>query len=253
MKNKSLALKVNCEPSTGNCGAGCYFQYVYFKAKKRVYSEPKPGDKVIFGTALKKDHIKHIGLVIAVSGNKITTIEGNKSNSVKKCTYTLGAKGSKILAFLRPLYDDIVTAKRVIAYAKTQVGYKETGNNHNKYSKLLDSIDYYNTKKDPVCADWCAIFTDACIYECTDNPKEEKPKEEKPANVKPVPAKSFKKALAKTYVTRFSTRLLAAPARDMITKIPMGTSVKCYGYYTGSYLYVTYGKLEGYVNFVDLR
>ena len=246
-KSKSLALKVNCEPSKDNCGASCYYQYVYFKAKKRVFKDPKPGDKVIFGTALEKHKIKHIGIVIAVNGKKITTVEGNKSNQVKKCSYTLGAKGSTILAFLRPLYDDIVTAEKVIAYAISQIGTKETGNNHNKYSKTMDAIGYYNTKKDPAGADWCAIFTDCCVYECTDQeepeptptpkPPEPTPTPEPPAPTpKPdpiAPATDYNKKDAGKYrVTADLLRLRrdAGTQAEIIGNLKKGDTVTCYGY-----------------------
>lgn len=104
-KDKAQALKANYEPTKDNCGASCYYQFVYYDSHNKFYKSPKAGDKVIFGTALKKGSITHIGIVIAVDGNKITTVEGNKSNSVKKCSYTLGSKGSKVLGFLRPAYD----------------------------------------------------------------------------------------------------------------------------------------------------
>ena len=231
-KSKSLALKVNCEPSKDNCGASCYYQYVYFKAKKRVFKDPKPGDKVIFGTALEKHKIKHIGIVIAVNGKKITTVEGNKSNQVKKCSYTLGAKGSTILAFLRPLYDDIVTADKVIAYAISQIGTKETGNNHNKYSKELDAISYYNMEKDPLEADWCAIFTDCCIYECTDQEEPEPtPTPEPPEPI--APATDYNKKDAGKYrVTADLLRLRrdAGTQAEIIGNLKKGDTVTCYGY-----------------------
>lgn len=94
---------------------------------------------------------------------KITTVEGNKGNKVSKCSYTLGGKNN-ILGFLRPRYDSEETAKKTIKWALSQVGTKESGNNHNRYSKELDAINYYNGKKDPAEADWCAIFQDDGAY-----------------------------------------------------------------------------------------
>lgn len=103
-KDKAKALYISCEPEKDNCGASCYYQYVYFKKHKRFFTEPKAGDRVIFGTKLARKCIKHIGLVVEVNGKKITTVEGNKGNKVSKCTYTLGGKNN-ILGFLRPRYD----------------------------------------------------------------------------------------------------------------------------------------------------
>lgn len=253
MKSKEMALKVNCEPSKDNCGASCYYQYVYFKAKKRVFDSPKKGDKVIFGTKLEHGYVTHIGLVVAVDGNKITTVEGNKSNQVRKCTYTLGAKNSKILKFLRPIYNDIVTADKVIAYALSQVGYKETGNNHNKFSKLLDSIDYYNTKKDPAGADWCAIFTDACVYECTEVKEESKPASDEIKQQKTASAASFNKIFNKEYTVASKAPLMTAPNKTIMGYIPVGKKVRCYGFFSGDYLYITYGKFYGFCKRSFLR
>ena len=103
-KDKAKALYISCEPEKDNCGASCDYQYVYFKKYKRFFTEPEEGDRVIFGTKLAKDYIKHIGLVVEISGKKITTVEGNKGNKVSKCSYTLGGKNN-ILGFLRPRYD----------------------------------------------------------------------------------------------------------------------------------------------------
>lgn len=59
-------------------------------------------------------------------------------------------------------------AEKVIAYAKSQVGYSEEpkGSNRNKYAAMIDKEypDFYNGKKNP-CA-WCDIFVDACFLSC---------------------------------------------------------------------------------------
>ena len=104
-KDKAKTLYINCEPEKDNCGAGCYFQVQYYKKYKRFYTtDPMPGDKIFFGTSLKKGGVKHTGIIVEVNGKKIKTVEGNKSNMVKKCEYTLGGKNS-ILGFGRPRYD----------------------------------------------------------------------------------------------------------------------------------------------------
>ena len=51
---------------------------------------PQPGDLVtIRPTKTGKDH-SHIGIVVETDGNKITTVEGNCGNEVKRVTYTDG-------------------------------------------------------------------------------------------------------------------------------------------------------------------
>ena len=52
------------------------------------------------------------------------------------------------------------TKKQVLELAASQVGYKETGKNHTKYSKYFDTTawQFFNTKKDACGAEWCSIF-----------------------------------------------------------------------------------------------
>jgi hypothetical protein len=61
-------------------------------------STPKPGDAILFdwGADGTSDHI---GIVEKVEGGKITTIEGNSSDSVKRNTYEVGS--SKIMGYVK--------------------------------------------------------------------------------------------------------------------------------------------------------
>ena len=61
----------------------------------------------------------------------------------------------------------MTTSEKVIEIAQSQVGYKETGNNHNKYSKFFDkeAWQFFNGHKDSAEADWCAIFCHYCVYQ----------------------------------------------------------------------------------------
>lgn len=98
------ALKLLCQP-TKSCGAGVSFSYDYFKKKKQTGSTPKVGAQIFFRANKDSKKPNHTGLVIAVEKTdkyyKITTIEGNKSNAVKKCTYTTD---TKIFGFGYPDY-----------------------------------------------------------------------------------------------------------------------------------------------------
>lgn len=82
-----------------NCAAGVDYFYAYLKKKGYTFSkskkEPKAGDVIFFGS---KTDLDHVGLVESVD-DKVHTIEGNKSNSVKKCTYT--KTSSKIQYYAR--------------------------------------------------------------------------------------------------------------------------------------------------------
>lgn len=71
----------------------------FFKARHRFMSAssvPKVGDLVIFKSS-------HIGIVEAVQGNTIFTVEGNSSNRVRRRKYSRG--NSNIDGYCHPAYD----------------------------------------------------------------------------------------------------------------------------------------------------
>lgn len=57
-----------------------------------------------------------------------------------------------------------VYLRPTVQWYKDQVGYSSGSTKSSKYSKELDSVNFYNTKKNGY-ANWCAIFYDAGIYE----------------------------------------------------------------------------------------
>lgn len=78
---KDAALKLLCQPSTDNCGAGCRYARNYFKAKGQLHtSNPQPGDLIFFYSSDKKS-IAHTGLVYKVDEKKVYTVEGNTSGA----------------------------------------------------------------------------------------------------------------------------------------------------------------------------
>lgn len=78
---KAAALKLLCQPSSGNCGAGCHSQMNYYKNKKRFFTRnPQPGDQIIFLSKDKKE-ASHTGLVYKVDNTYVYTVEGNTSSS----------------------------------------------------------------------------------------------------------------------------------------------------------------------------
>lgn len=54
----------------------------------------------------------------------------------------------------------------VVNKALSQVGYQGQTKS-SKYSKELDAVNYYNTKKNGACT-WCAIFYDWCVWSSTE-------------------------------------------------------------------------------------
>lgn len=78
---KTAALKLLCQPSSGNCGAGCNSQMNYYKDKKQFYTNaPQIGDQILFWSS-DKTEASHTGIVYKVDKTYVYTIEGNTSSS----------------------------------------------------------------------------------------------------------------------------------------------------------------------------
>ena len=71
------------EYQSGPLGAACPFSAGYYKAKGRYDRTPRVGDQVFYQ---EKGQLVHTGIVTAVSGETITTVEGNAGNQVQKRT-----------------------------------------------------------------------------------------------------------------------------------------------------------------------
>ena len=69
------ALKMLYQP-TKSAGAGCKYSANYYKVHNAFYQQPQVGDQVFFGDYGTEGHT---GIVVAVNGNIITTVEGNTS------------------------------------------------------------------------------------------------------------------------------------------------------------------------------
>lgn len=103
-KNKVVAETCQCQYGfTG--GAGCTNSRAYFKQNGRLSSTPKVGDQAFFSETQQSDpsNADHTGIVVAVNLPYVTIIEGNKSNSVAKTTYTLN--NGWLYDFGHPNYD----------------------------------------------------------------------------------------------------------------------------------------------------
>lgn len=95
----------------------CQEAYQRFKSINRCYSQPCVGDIVVFWNGAR---MHHTGLVVAVSGNTYTTIEGNTSGGssvvpngggVAKKNYSISMAVMCGHKFLRPYYDVKATVK----------------------------------------------------------------------------------------------------------------------------------------------
>lgn len=69
------ALKLLCAPENST-GAGCTYSARFYRNKGQFHNKPKVGDQVFFGDVGNEGHT---GIVVAVDGDYITTVEGNTS------------------------------------------------------------------------------------------------------------------------------------------------------------------------------
>lgn len=90
--------------------ASCANLANYFKKSGRFFTKnPQVGDIVFFKFSRTNNWTNHVGIVIEVKGNEITTIEGNTSiNSDSNGGEVQKRKRSKnIVGYGRPVYDDV--------------------------------------------------------------------------------------------------------------------------------------------------
>lgn len=97
-KNATKAQEIECQ--TGPLGASCLYSRQYYQQQGRLSTTPQPGDQVFFQQG---GNIVHTGIVEAVNGNTITTIEGNSSDQVARRSYSLG--NSYVKDFGHPKFD----------------------------------------------------------------------------------------------------------------------------------------------------
>lgn len=83
------AREILYRPVYNNLGAVVKYTYNYYKAAGRLRTKPEPGYSIFFTNA---EGLSHIGIVIAVDGDMITTVEGNSGKNdqyVAKKTYNV--------------------------------------------------------------------------------------------------------------------------------------------------------------------
>lgn len=81
----------------GGFSALCSTSANYYKANGAWYLSPEVGDQVFFNVS---GGINHTGIVVAVSGGVVTTVEGNSSDTVRRNAYGTGS--SYIAGYGRP-------------------------------------------------------------------------------------------------------------------------------------------------------
>ena len=91
---KQDSINFQFQSSTCNTSAVVKYYKGFFKKKGRLYATPKAGDICFYGDS-------HCGVVVSVNGSKMTVVEGNAGNKVKKLVRPISDSG----AFGRPSYD----------------------------------------------------------------------------------------------------------------------------------------------------
>lgn len=96
-----------CEVKTKKT-ASCMTLADYYKSESRWHTTPQVGDVVFFKFGTNKRWTNHVGIVIDVKGNEITTVEGNTSiNSDDNGGAVMKRKRCKnIVGYGRPCYSD---------------------------------------------------------------------------------------------------------------------------------------------------
>lgn len=93
-----LARQLLCQPEN-SAGAGCLYSSQYYLSAGRYFDRgPQPGDQVFF--SYSPGEVSHTGIVEAVNGSTVTTIEGNSSDAVVRRTYPIGS--GSICGYGRP-------------------------------------------------------------------------------------------------------------------------------------------------------
>jgi hypothetical protein len=87
--------------------ASCADMLEWFEAHSQIVKNPIPGDLVFFRYSTNSRRTNHVGLVVDVKGNTITTIEGNtsKDSNDNGGRVMRRKRSGKIVGYARPKYD----------------------------------------------------------------------------------------------------------------------------------------------------
>lgn len=88
--------------------ASCADMLAWFEKRGQVVKNPQAGDIVFFKYSTNSRKTNHVGIVVGVQGNLISTVEGNTSVTSQDNGGSVmqRRRNSHIVAYARPLYDD---------------------------------------------------------------------------------------------------------------------------------------------------
>lgn len=103
---------------TGLCPktASCAQMMEHFEANNQITKSPQAGDIVFFRYSTNSRRTNHVGLVIDVKGNTITTIEGNtsKDSNDNGGKVMRRKRSSKIVGYARPAYEGATLTRKTV-------------------------------------------------------------------------------------------------------------------------------------------
>ena len=158
-----LARKMLYQPKKNNYSASCSYQYDYYKKNNAVSKTPAKGYQIFFGK-----NCNHTGIVYKVDSKKVYTIEGNKADSVKKCSYNIDS--TKIYGYGIPDYTvdiDIVDTKPEKPKEKeyiTTASWLNVRYDKSKKSPIVDCLKNNTKVKGIKDGDWVKIGMHKYIY-----------------------------------------------------------------------------------------
>lgn len=121
-----MARKVLC----GDFDDYTYASVALYKKAGRWTQTPAKGYQIFFGGS------GHTGIVTDVSGGKVYTIEGNKADAVRRCSYSVG--NGNIIGYGRPKYE-LITGSVVVSEEEYDMPLIKKGSN-GKAVKVLQVI-----------------------------------------------------------------------------------------------------------------
>lgn len=98
-----LASKLTYQP-IGKGSAACRYSAGFYSANEAFYQTPQVGDQIFF---YYEGGINHTGIVTAVSGGLVYTVEGNTSDMVARRVYSTGTP--VIAGYGRPDWTAVIT------------------------------------------------------------------------------------------------------------------------------------------------
>ena len=261
------ALELLCQPEK-SAGAGCTYSYNYYNKKGQTGRIPKKGAQIFFGTP---GNFNHTGLVHNFDNNYVYTIEGNTSNQVAYRQYNRSktnlyygypnysgtVKSSEAETDLPIALNDGSLSKGMTGAAVEtmqtmliECGYScgKAGADGDFGNDTLSAVKKFQKENNLTVDGIYGPKSKAKLNELYKTTIEAKNLINQKSNVNTDYAKSFNKDIAKTYTTITNLRLRtgANTSKPVITIIPKGDKVTCYGYYTNDWYYVKYNNYTGF-------